>query len=268
MNNDKIADVMRPPQSAMNFGLSLIAGIATYGSESRHRKCPSMSLALILQRFNRDRKWRLFNEQFTTTDALRVLDVGVTDKEFTPSDNYLEKHYPYPNMITALAVDEPQRFREKYPAVKALAYDGKRIPFADGSFDVCWSNAVIEHVGDRPQQLAFLKELIRSSKSVFFTTPNRYFPIEMHTRTPLLHLLPKKVFDAYLRMVGKEWATGDYMHLLGWRDIRDLLRAVGVTNWFIHRNKVLGFTLDFVVVINGRGQRSGKEGATGTLDEN
>jgi SAM-dependent methyltransferase len=226
-----------------------------------------MSLALIFQRFNRERKWRLFNEQFTTTDALRVLDVGITDRELAPSDNYLEKHYPYPNMITALAVDEPQRFREKYPAVKALAYDGKRIPFADGSFDVCWSNAVIEHVGDRPQQLAFLKELIRSSKSVFVTTPNRYFPVEIHTRTPLLHLLPKRVFDSYLRMVGKEWATGDYMHLLGWSDIRELLLAAGVTNWFVHRNKLLGFTLDFVVVINGRSQRSGKEGAAGILDE-
>jgi SAM-dependent methyltransferase len=226
-----------------------------------------MSLASMLQRFNRDRKWRLFNEQFTTTAALRVLDVGVTDKEFTPSDNYLEKHYPYPNMITALAVEEPQRFREKYPAVKALAYDGKRIPFADGSFDVCWSNAVIEHVGDRPQQLAFLKELIRSSKSVFFTTPNRYFPVETHTRTPVLHWLPKRVFDAYLRLVGKEWAAGDYMHLLGWSDIRDLLRTVGVKNWFVHRNKLLGFTLDFVVVINGRGQRSGEEDTAGILDE-
>ena len=106
-----------------------------------------MSLALIIQRFNRDRKWNLFDEQFTTTDALRVLDVGVTDKDVTPSDNYLEKHYPYLNMITALAVEEPQRFREKYPAVKALTYDGKRIPFDDGSFDVCWSTAVVEHVG-------------------------------------------------------------------------------------------------------------------------
>jgi hypothetical protein len=28
-------------------------------------------------------------------------------------------------------------------------------------------------------------------------------------------------------------ATGDYMHLLGWSDIRDLLRTVGVTNWFV-----------------------------------
>ena len=45
--------------------------------------CLSMSLALKLQKFNRDGKWRLFNEQFTTTDALRVLDVGVTDKEFS-----------------------------------------------------------------------------------------------------------------------------------------------------------------------------------------
>jgi SAM-dependent methyltransferase len=221
------------------------------GVKTIHREFEKMSLAHGLQRFNRDRKWRLFNQQFTTTDQLRVLDVGVTDEEFSSSDNYLEKHYPFPQMITALAVAEPQTFRERYPKVTALSYDGKHIPFADRTFDVCWSNAVIEHVGDRPAQIAFIKELVRSSKAVFFTTPNRYFPIEVHTRTPLLHFLPKLLFDQYLKIVGKAWAAGNYMNLLGRSDLNDILREAGVTKSYVHRNKLFGFTLDFVVVING-----------------
>jgi hypothetical protein len=47
-----------------------------------------------------------------------------------------------------------------------------------------------------------------------------------------------RIFDTYLGSAGKEWATGDYMHLLGWSDVPDLLRTVGATNWFFHRNKL------------------------------
>ena len=213
-----------------------------------------MSLAHQVQQFNRDRKWKLFNEKVEVIDSLKILDVGVTDEEFSAADNYLEKHYPFPQMITALAISEPRLFRERYPKVNTLTYDGKRIPYADNAFDVCWSNAVIEHVGSREAQLEFMKELIRTSKKVFLTTPNRYFPIEVHTRTPLLHFLPKIIFDFYLNLIGKGWATGNYMHLLSYSDIRKLLESANVEQSYVHRNKLFGFTLDFVIVITG-GQR-------------
>ena len=210
-----------------------------------------MSVARRIQQFNRERKWRLFNQHFAINEKLKILDVGIADREFSDVDNYLEKHYPFPHMITALSIGEPERFREHYPTVTALAYDGKRIPFLDRSFDIGWSNAVIEHVGSPADQLAFLKELMRASKTVWFTTPNRYFPIEIHTRTPLLHFLPKAVFDFYLKLVGKKWATGSYMHLLSLADIRELLKLANAKESTIHRNKLFGFTLDFVVIIKG-----------------
>ncbi len=63
-----------------------------------------------------------------------------------------------------------------------------------------WSNAVLEHVGTRDDQLLFLREVRRVGRRVFLTTPNRHFPVEVHTRTPLLHWLPKPVFERYLRL--------------------------------------------------------------------
>lgn len=75
--------------------------------------------------------------------------------------------------------------------VKVVLYVGKIFSFEDNSFDICWSNAVIEHVGDLKAQLHFITEVNRVTKSVIFYTPNKLFPIEIHTRTPLLHLLPK-----------------------------------------------------------------------------
>jgi len=73
---------------------------------------------------------------------------------------------------------------------------------------------VLEHVGDRNKKLLFLKEIKRVGKAAFITTPNKYFPVEIHTRTILLHFLPNKIFNWYLAFIGKSWATGNYMNLL------------------------------------------------------
>jgi ubiquinone/menaquinone biosynthesis C-methylase UbiE len=129
-----------------------------------------------------------------------LIDVGVNTEEYSAADNYLEKFYSYPENITAVGIGDLSLFRERYPKAKSFEGDGRALPFGDNSFDIAYSNAVIEHVGStRADQLQFLTELVRVSKRGYLTTPNRHFPIEIHTRTPLLHLLlPKKMFDAFL----------------------------------------------------------------------
>jgi len=216
----------------------------------------TVSLAYKISEHNRKRKWKAFTEIIRPGPDLKVLDVGYCDQENVETDNFIEKHYPYPHMLTALGTEAPTIFRQTYPDVNCVHYDGTTFPFRDASFDVCWSNAVIEHVGDRAAQLRFLAETKRVAKRAFITTPNKFFPIEVHTRTPLLHLLPKPVFDRYLKMIGKAWATGEYMNLLSLSDLKRLLRQAGITDFKILKNRLLGFTLDFVVVMNSTDGRS------------
>lgn len=180
---------------------------------------------------------------------MRVLDVGYSDREISETDNFIEKYYPYQQMLTALGTESPVNFKRQYPAVKSVQYNGGTFPFADASFDVCWSNAVIEHVGGRKEQLLFLKEICRVARRAFITTPNRLFPVEVHTRTPLLHFLPQPLFERYLRLVGKEWATGSYMNLLSLSEMRGLLTEAGISEYTIVKNRLLGFVLDFIVII-------------------
>lgn len=85
-------------------------------------------------------------------------------------------------------------------------------------------------------------------RRVFFTTPNRWFPIELHTRLPLVHWLPKPMCDRWLRRLGHGTATGDSLHLLGRNDLRRVLRAAGVDCYQIITNRLAGWGLDFVVV--------------------
>ena len=207
-----------------------------------------MTLANKISAYNRNRKWNIFLNELTPTQELRILDVGFSEEEYSSVDNFIEKHYPYPDMLTALGVDIPDKFITRYPKVAAVHYDGGLFPFEDKSFDLVWSNAVIEHVGDRSKQLVFLNEIKRVAKRAYITTPNKFFPIETHTRTPLLHYLPKRIFDKYLSLVGKRWAAGDYMHLLSHTELKTLLFDADIMEYKIIKNSFFGFTLDFVII--------------------
>ncbi len=206
------------------------------------------NLAYKISGRNRRKKFDFFMQTFAPDANTSILDVGAAEEEYSETDNLLERLYPYPGNISVLGIDEYHKFRARYPAVQATVYDGKKFPFPDQSFDLCWSNAVIEHVGNRDRQILFLREIRRVARNAYLTTPNRFFPVEVHTRTPVLHYLPKPLFERYLKLVGKSWAAGDYMFLLSFNDICGMLQAAGIRDYVIKRNYLFGFTLDFVIM--------------------
>lgn len=185
---------------------------------------------------------------FRPTTNTKILDVGASEKEYQENANLLEKRYPYTENITVLGIDNYKEFAERYPEVRTVTYNTNGFPFRDKEFDICWCNAVIEHVGDKDKQEKFLREIKRVSKSAFLTTPNKYFLIEVHTQIPLLHYLPRVIFDNILKKFGKSWATGDYMHLLGLKDLTSLLKDSCIIKYKIIKNKILGFTVDYVII--------------------
>ena len=79
---------------------------------------------------------------------------------------------------------------------------------------------MIEHVGAEERQRAFVGEALRVARRVFITTPNRWFPIELHTRLPLVHWLPERFAHRAYDLAGKEWAKEN--HLLGPDELRRL----------------------------------------------
>src|SRR5580700_9300170 len=97
---------------------------------------------------SRERKLRMFLDLFQPGPETTVLDVGVTDAPFGAgsTDNFFEARYPWPEQITAVGQTELERFAAAFPKVRALRADGRQLPFADGAFELGFSNAVIEHV--------------------------------------------------------------------------------------------------------------------------
>ena len=160
-----------------------------------------------------------------------LLDVGVTSDRSQIASNYLEAWYPFKDKLTACGIDDASFLETLYPGVRFVHGDGTQLPFDDGEFDHVHSSAVLEHVGSRNNQRAFISELLRvSRKGVFLTTPNRWFPIEFHTTLPLLHWLPAPVFRAVIRRLGHdELAQESHLNLLGAGDLRALCQGLGVT---------------------------------------
>ena len=97
--------------------------------------------------------------------------------------------------------------------------DGRELPFPDRAFDLGFSNAVVEHVGGgREEQRRFVHELCRVAERVFVTTPNRFFPIEVHTLVPFAHWLPRAARDRVLRARGFD----DVLEPLGPKELTSL----------------------------------------------
>ena len=184
-----------------------------------------MRLADRISLRSRRRKFALFMETMAPTAETTVLDVGADDSAFGEQQrcstlNFFEELYPWQERITALGMPEGTRFRETYPRARYVQGDALELPFADGEFDVVFSNAVIEHVGGREQQRRFVEESLRVAGRAFITTPNRWFPVEVHTRLPLVHWLPDALAHPVYDLARKPWAKDNC--LLGPGALRDL----------------------------------------------
>jgi hypothetical protein len=187
-----------------------------------------------------------FAREFHITPETRVLDIGGTPEcwELLPVR---------PRLVL---LNMPRAKEDLSGAASWVAGDGRCLPFRDGAFDLVFSNSVIEHVGDAASQQRFAAEVARVGRAWWVQTPNRWFPVEQHLLTPIVHWLPKgwqraivPRFNLWMLLTG---ITGDrrrfYIeHYLA--DVR-LLTAAEVRALFprarIIRERVCGITKSLV----------------------
>jgi hypothetical protein len=123
----------------------------------------------------------LLARQVGLTRDMRVLDVGGTVDIWRLA----------PVMPRLVLLNQSRARYEIGAGEQVVLGDGTSLPFQDRSFDLVFSNSVIEHVGDRGAQARFASEVARVGKRYWVQTPNRYFPIEHHLWTPFVHWLPR-----------------------------------------------------------------------------
>lgn len=196
----------------------------------------------------RTEMYELFADQVPFDKTTKVVDVGVTPDTALADSNFFEQFYPHTSQITATSIEDATNLEQEFPGLTFVQNAPGPLPFADDEFDVVFCSAVIEHVGDTDNQQHFVDELLRVGNTVFLTTPNRWFPIELHTFLPLVHWLPQRWHQRVLRAVGKDfWASTDNLNLLTARELTAMFDRPGVTV-DLHRRRLLSITSNLVIV--------------------
>ena len=203
-----------------------------------------MRLADAVSLRSRKRKLRLLLDELRPTSDTTVLDVGADELAFGEGDgcatlNFFEELYPWPHRITALGLQDGSGFRARYPHIPYVQGDACALPFEDGAFDIVFSNAVIEHVGGPERQRKFVSEALRVGRRVFLTTPNRMFPLEVHTRLPFVHWLPDRLSHPVYDALGKGFA----------KDVR-LLSSRTLASLFPGRVRIVNLGLTLVAIVD------------------
>ncbi len=175
------------------------------------------------------------------------LDVGVSNNEHNDSINFFLRNFRFnDSQYTGLAVQPMDDIRKKYPKKKFVEYSGGIFPFVDNEFEWVFSNAVIEHVGNTSDQLVFLNEMLRVGKNVFFTTPNKWFPIESHTNVFFKHWFDE-YFYKWCKLNHPYWSA-DNLLLLEIKEINKIMEQSNAENYKIKINRTLGWSMTFTVV--------------------
>lgn len=153
--------------------------------ESRHLKALKIARILALEESGND---------------LRILEIGAGSGGIS---HYLDRIGRGRFRIDAVDVRDERVVQEGY---RFQLVEGTILPFPDAEFDVVISNHVIEHVGERADQKAHLREIrrvLKSSGRGYIAVPNRWMLVEPHYRLPFLSWLPRSLRSPYLRFCRK-----------------------------------------------------------------
>ena len=131
----------------------------------------------------RPKRMRQFVKIFGVKNSDKIIDVGGGSLNWS----YISTQ---PN-ITIGNIDEEDRTEDGFSFKKL---DSTELPFEDASFDIAYSNSVIEHVGDWDDQIKFANEIRRVAKFYYVQTPNRWFFVEPHFVAPFIHYLPRRIY--------------------------------------------------------------------------
>ncbi|NCB26226.1 MAG: methyltransferase domain-containing protein [Bacteroidia bacterium] len=191
--------------------------------------------------YHRKKRSLLFVNSFNIEAGMSILDVGGHPK--------IWDHVSIPLKITCLNL--PGAIKNKYKTHHKITYvdgDGCFMPqFRDNSFDIAFSNSVIEHVGSTKNRKLFAKEIRRISNNYWIQTPHRYFPIEAHCDMPFWWFFPKKLKIYFISRWRKKLPGWTQMvestTVVSQKELKDLFpEAKILTEWMFFPKSLIAYS--------------------------
>ncbi len=195
----------------------------------------------------------MFNYLFTNSANnfySSILDIGSTSDVSTSSNAFL-KFFDAPKIISVSDQEITKATRNKFPHVDFIYGDGLNLSIESSSFDLVFSNAVLEHVGGVKNVSKFIHEAVRvARKEVILITPNRWFPLETHTKLLFVHWLPQRFFRRLLKKIGMDFfAQEENLNLLSVKILKKLVAELNIVKYEFKYIKFLGMPSNIVLKI-------------------
>jgi SAM-dependent methyltransferase len=181
-----------------------------------------MSVFSKLSLVSRARKLELFNQIMDPAKDMKLLDVGAQINPNSHKEHQLIDTYPWKHNFAVVNISQEHvsAIKKRYPEVETVVGDACDLPWPDKSFDIVFSNAVIEHLGSFNRQKKMASEIMRIGKRWFVSTPNRWFPFEFHLRLPFVTWLPGNSYLRIGRIISYNHIRGKYMFGMKREDLR------------------------------------------------
>jgi hypothetical protein len=189
----------------------------------------------------RRKRMASFFAAFKPDGRTKVIDLGGLPETWmgSPGD--------FPVVLVNLEPHDTQN-----PRFTTVKCDAACLPFPDYSFDIVFSNSLIEHLGGFEKQQVFAREASRLARKLWIQTPARWFPIEPHLIAPFVHYFPKNLQKRLIR-----WFT-----VWGWlakptpQQVAEFLAEVNLLTYDkmkmlfpdceILKERLLGFTKSYI----------------------
>ena len=185
------------------------------------------------------------NQASPNDGPLRILDIGGTQQYWLNMGMVLTPQTEI--VLLNLYINEVS-----VPGFSSIVGDACNLSgINDQSFDIVFSNSVIEHLYTKEQQEKMANEVARVGKSYFIQTPNKYFPIEPHWLFPLFQFLPftVQVFLTQHFTLGNIKKTNSKEAAINLVKEVKLLSIKEFASFFkdakIYKEKILGVTKSF-----------------------
>ena len=192
---------------------------------------------------------KIINNQIKKFKIFDALDIGTTIDKENESSNFIIKNLENINYFKSISDQEISSSFFKKKLKKSITEDFSNEELKEFASDLVISNATIEHVGNSFQQRKMINNIINLSKKLFIiSTPNRFHPIDFHTKIPLIHWLPKSIHRKILNFLGMSfYGKEENLNLLGKKEIENLLNFGNITYEIVHI-KLLFFKSNFVII--------------------
>ena len=193
----------------------------------------------------------LIKKKINVSKIQSLLDIGTTEDSSADSSNIFCKMLNNIKIHKSVSNQKITNKRFKRCIKKSITSKFSKETIKTFKSDLIISSATIEHVGSFKNQIAKVKNMISLSEKYFIiTTPNRFYPIELHTKFLFLHWLPKSLFRKILRFFNMNYfAEEKNLNLLSKSDLKKILNIFSrKIDYKIYNIYFLGFVSNFLVI--------------------